>query len=201
MAIWQSCDSRKSKTWRWISHDESCEDLQASLKQDLKPSPTDRLVCQPFRTVPAKLKENDPCNLNSVDANCLLYLCSGGWALTRVTPQPGLVGRSLEVTCLVRGKRPLSEVIFYRDGVEVMRNQGNNPKFFLSNLTIGDQGMYSCRASWDVKSQTHSVISAATPGRVQGEFLLPNTNIQIQLSSLQTVFFSFRGSDQASSGD
>lgn len=70
----------------------------------------------------------------------------------------------------MRGKRPVSEVIFYRDGVEVMRNQGNNPKFFLSNLTLEDQGMYSCRASWHVKSQTHSVISVDTLVRVRGEF-------------------------------
>ena len=139
--------------------------------------------------VPAKLKEGDSSGLNSVDANSLLYLCSGGWALTRVTPQRALVGHSLKVTCLVRRKRPLSEVIFYRDGVEVMRNQGNNPTFFLSNLTLEDQGMYSCRASWDVKSQTHSVISTNTPAMVQGEFLPPNTNVQIQLvRSANTVF-------------
>ena len=70
-----------------------------------------------------------------------------------------------------------------------MRNQGNNPTFFLSNLTLEDQGMYSCRASWDVKSQTHSVISTNTPAMVQGEFLPPNTNVQIQLvRSANTVF-------------
>lgn len=166
------------------------ENLQASLKRDLKPSTTDKLVCQSCTMVPVELKENDSCTLNSVDANPLLCLCSGGWALTRVTPQPALVGHSLEVTCLVRGKRPLSEVIFYRDGVEVMRNQGNNPKFFLSNVTIEDQGMYSCRASWVTNSQTHSVISVDTPGRVRGNFLPPNANIQIQLlQSANNVFF------------
>ncbi|CAF97406.1 unnamed protein product [Tetraodon nigroviridis] len=94
-------------------------------------------------------------------------IVDGGWALTHVTPQPALVGHSLEVTCRVRGRRPLSEVILYRDGVEVMRNQGNNPKFLLSNLTIEDQGMYSCRASWDTNSQTHSVISVHIPGMVR----------------------------------
>lgn len=152
---------------------------------------------------PAKFKENDSTNLNTVDTNWLLYLCSGGWALTRVTPQPALVGHSLEVTCLVRGKRLLSEVIFYRDGVEVMRNQGNNPKFLLSNLTLEDQGMYSCRASWEVNRQTQSVISPGTPGRVRGEFPPPNTNIQIKLSqsAKQGFVFFFRGSIQTSSGD
>lgn len=142
--------------------------------------------------VPAKLKENDSTNLNSVDANWLLCLCAGGWALTRVRPQPALVGHSLEVTCLVRGKRPLSEVIFYRDGVEVMRNQGNNPKFSLSNLTLEDQGMYSCRASWDVNRQTHSVISAGTLGRVRGEFPPPQIQTyKLNYPSLQNRVLSF----------
>lgn len=107
-----------------------------------------------------------------MDANSLLPLCSGGWALTRVTPQPALVGHTLEVTCLVRGNRPRTEVILYRDGVELMRKQGKDPQFILSNLTTEDQGMYSCRASWDVRGLTHSVMSVATLGRVVGEFLV-----------------------------
>ncbi|XP_056905723.1 sialoadhesin-like [Takifugu flavidus] len=90
----------------------------------------------------------------------------GGWALTRVTPQPALVGHTLEVTCLVRGNRPHTEVILYRDGVEVMRKRGKDLQFILSNLTTEDQGMYSCRASWDVRGLTHSVMSVETLGRV-----------------------------------
>lgn len=54
-----------------------------------------------------------------------------------------------------------------------MRKQGNDPQFILSNLTTEDQGMYSCRASWHVRRQTHSVISVETLGRVVGEFLSP----------------------------
>lgn len=75
-----------------------------------------------------------------------------------------------------------------------MRQRGNNPKFILSNLTTEDQGMYSCRASWDTHSQTHSVISADTPARVIGESVPPNSN-KFNHSSMQSVFFSLRGSD------
>lgn len=53
-----------------------------------------------------------------------------------------------------------------------MRKQGKDPQFILSNLTTEDQGMYSCRASWDVRGLTHSVMSVATLGRVVGEFLV-----------------------------
>lgn len=54
-----------------------------------------------------------------------------------------------------------------------MRKRGKDPQFILSNLTTEDQGMYSCRASWDVRRLTHSVISVETLGRVVGEFLVP----------------------------
>lgn len=89
----------------------------------------------------------------------------------QVPPHPSLVGRNLGVTCRVRGRPPLHEVILYKDGVEVMRQRGPNPHFTLTNLTTEDQGMYSCRASWDVHSQTRSIISADVPVQVLGEFI------------------------------
>lgn len=118
---------------------------------------------------------------------------TGGWALIHLKPQPALVGHTLEVTCVVRGKKPLSEVILYRDGVEVMRNRGNNPHFLLSNLTTEDHGLYSCRASWNVKRQTQSVISIETLGRVVGEHPpAPNRNIQHTPVCKQCCFLFFQ---------
>lgn len=81
------------------------------------------------------------------------------------------MGHTLEVTCRVRGTFPLHEVILYKDGVEIMRQKGLNPHFNLTNLTIEDKGMYSCRASWDVHKRTRSVISADTPVQVLGELI------------------------------
>ncbi|XP_038550292.1 high affinity immunoglobulin gamma Fc receptor I-like [Micropterus salmoides] len=90
----------------------------------------------------------------------------GGWAILKVPLHPGLVGHTLSVTCRVRVGTQLHEVILYKDGVEVMRQNGLNPHFYLTRLTLWDQGMYSCRASWDTDRRTHSVISAATPVQV-----------------------------------
>ncbi|XP_040901401.1 high affinity immunoglobulin gamma Fc receptor I-like [Toxotes jaculatrix] len=84
----------------------------------------------------------------------------GGWAILQVPHHPGLVGHTLKVTCRVRGNPPIHEVILYKDGIEVMRQTGLNPHFYLINLTPKDQGMYSCRASWDIERRTRSVISA-----------------------------------------
>lgn len=102
--------------------------------------------------------------------NFFFLLFPGGWAILQAPPQPGLVGRTLEVTCRVRGTPQLHEVILYKDGVEVMRQTGPNSQFSLTNLTMEHKGMYSCRASWDAKRHTHSVLSAETPVQVFGKF-------------------------------
>ncbi|XP_039985886.1 uncharacterized protein LOC120791524 [Xiphias gladius] len=90
----------------------------------------------------------------------------GGWAILKVQPHSGLVGETLKVTCHVRGNPPLHEVILYKDDEEVRRQKGFNPHFYLTNLALEDQGMYSCRASWDRDRYTRSVISAHVPVQV-----------------------------------
>ncbi|XP_030294462.1 high affinity immunoglobulin gamma Fc receptor I-like [Sparus aurata] len=86
----------------------------------------------------------------------------GGWAILQVPPTLSLVGDTLVVTCRVRGTPQLHEVILYKDGVEVRRQKGLHPHFSLTDVTVADQGMYSCRASWDIARRTYSVISADT---------------------------------------
>ncbi|XP_036943810.1 high affinity immunoglobulin gamma Fc receptor I-like [Acanthopagrus latus] len=86
----------------------------------------------------------------------------GGWAILQVPPTLSLVGDTLVVTCRVRGTSQLREVILYKEGIEVMRQKGLNPHFTLTNVTVADQGMYSCRASWDIERRTRSVISVDT---------------------------------------
>lgn len=76
----------------------------------------------------------------------------------------------MNATCRVRLNPPLAEVFLYKDGVEIRRQKGPKPHFLLSNLTLRDQGLYSCRASWDVDRRTRSVISSNTPAQVLGEF-------------------------------
>ncbi|XP_060929232.1 high affinity immunoglobulin gamma Fc receptor I-like [Limanda limanda] len=88
----------------------------------------------------------------------------GGWAILQVPSQPGLVGQTLTFTCRVRGNPPILEMILYRDGVEIMEQSG--PHFHLNNLVLGDQGMYSCRASWDQDRLTRSVLSGDAPVQV-----------------------------------
>uniref|UniRef100_A0A673BBT9 Ig-like domain-containing protein n=1 Tax=Sphaeramia orbicularis TaxID=375764 RepID=A0A673BBT9_9TELE len=86
----------------------------------------------------------------------------GGWAILQVPPHPGLVGESLIMTCHVRGNPPIREAILYKDGVEVLRQNGSGGHLHLTNLTLEDGGLYSCRASWDTFRHTVSVISTAT---------------------------------------
>lgn len=96
----------------------------------------------------------------------------GGWAILQVPQHPGLVGDTLKVTCRVRDNPPLQEIVLYKDGVEVMRQKGPKAEIYLTNMTIEDQGMYSCRASWDVGRHTHSVISVGAHVQIIGEVML-----------------------------
>ncbi|KAM3616533.1 uncharacterized protein V6R79_019491 [Siganus canaliculatus] len=90
----------------------------------------------------------------------------GGWAILHVPSHPGLVGGAMEFTCRVRHEPILEEVVLYKDGNEVMRQRVPSPHIHLTNLTLKDQGMYSCRASWIVKRRTVSAISANSPVQV-----------------------------------
>ncbi|XP_070761696.1 high affinity immunoglobulin epsilon receptor subunit alpha-like [Enoplosus armatus] len=101
----------------------------------------------------------------------------GGWAILQVPPRPSFVGDTLMVTCRIRNKPQLHEVILYKDGVEVLRQKGLNPHLYLTNLTLEDQGKYSCRASWDVDGYTRSVISAVTPVEVLEVLTQPRLEI------------------------
>ncbi|XP_028320653.1 Fc receptor-like B [Gouania willdenowi] len=86
----------------------------------------------------------------------------GGQAILQVPPNKCLVGETVTLTCRIRNKHPVHEFILFKDGIEVNRKNGVEPYFNLPNVTLNDQGMYSCRASWDSKISTHSVVSAAT---------------------------------------
>ncbi|XP_026219121.1 high affinity immunoglobulin epsilon receptor subunit alpha-like isoform X2 [Anabas testudineus] len=90
----------------------------------------------------------------------------GGWAILQIPRHPILVGDTLNITCRVRANPQLEEVFLYKDDVEVMRQRGPNPHFSLSILTLKDQGMYSCRASWDIDRLTRSVSSSKTSVKV-----------------------------------
>ncbi|KAK5868722.1 hypothetical protein PBY51_009712 [Eleginops maclovinus] len=112
-------------------------------------------------------------NIKTLQSLPLEINVDGGWVILRVPPILSLVGDTLTVMCRVRGTPPLHEVILYRDAVEVMRRNDLNPYFSLTNLTLKEQGMYSCRASWDIHRRTHSVISADASVQVSEVLSLP----------------------------
>ncbi|KAJ0022032.1 hypothetical protein NQD34_009522 [Periophthalmus magnuspinnatus] len=87
----------------------------------------------------------------------------GGWAILDV-PSQAIVGHPLNITCRVRNNYPIHEVILYRNDVEVIEREDTT--FILNNLTLEDQGQYTCRASWNKYGRTYSVISAQVSVKV-----------------------------------
>ncbi|XP_067450995.1 high affinity immunoglobulin gamma Fc receptor I-like [Thunnus thynnus] len=145
---------RSTWTFRWFRGSEQLSQDMDSLtlwKASVKES--GKFYCQGVRDTAVG-------NIYTLQSLPVEINVDGGWAILQVPPHPGLVGDTLTVTCRVRANPQLREVILYKDGVEVMRQSGLNPHFNLTNLTLKDQGLYSCRASWDIDRRTRSVISA-----------------------------------------
>lgn len=145
---------RSTWTFRWFRGSEQLSQDMDSLtlwKASVKES--GKFYCQGVRDTAVG-------NIYTLKSLPVEINVDGGWAILQVPPHPGLVGDTLTVTCRVRANPQLREVILYKDGVEVMRQSGLNPHFNLNNLTLKDQGLYSCRASWDIDRRTRSVISA-----------------------------------------
>ncbi len=91
--------------------------------------------------------------------------------MLQVPHRPALVGQTMNFTCRPRGLTQSREVTLYRDGYEVMRQKGLNPHLYLTDVTLEDQGVYSCRITWDAERRTHSIISSNVPVKVLGEFI------------------------------
>ncbi|KAK2912449.1 hypothetical protein Q8A73_006562 [Channa argus] len=111
----------------------------------------------------------------------------GGWAILQIPNHPTLVGNNLNVRCHVRGNPALHEVVLYKDGVEVMTQTVRKPDLYLTNLSVEDQGMYSCRASWDIERRTRSVISAEVPVQVLEVLSKPILEIATSINLLNKM--------------
>ncbi|XP_043974564.1 basement membrane-specific heparan sulfate proteoglycan core protein-like [Gambusia affinis] len=86
----------------------------------------------------------------------------GGFAILQMAKRRVLIGDALDLKCRLRGSAPVHETILYRDGIEVMVQNGSSLDFHLPHVTLEDEGRYSCRVSWDLSRRTHSVMSVPT---------------------------------------
>lgn len=123
---------------------------------DIKTRHSGKYYCQAIRITSVR-------DLPTLQSEPVELGVDGGWAILDA-PSQGIVGFPLSTTCRVRSRRPLSELVLYRDEVEVVK--GALPTLVLDNVTLADGGMYSCRASWVQFYRTHSVISSPVPVQV-----------------------------------
>uniref|UniRef100_A0AAY4E9C0 Ig-like domain-containing protein n=1 Tax=Denticeps clupeoides TaxID=299321 RepID=A0AAY4E9C0_9TELE len=93
----------------------------------------------------------------------------GGWVILQASTDPMIVQESLILMCRIRGNPIPSEVILYRDGTEILRHHHNI--LVIPNLTLDDQGMYWCRATWENKGLSQAAQSLAVKVNVLGKIL------------------------------
>ncbi|KAM9452960.1 Fc receptor-like A [Salvelinus alpinus] len=145
-----------SAEWRyqWFRGREQLQESEYFVLWKARPQQSGKYYCQGLRTTWISTQHT----LHSLPIEIEV---DGGWAILQAPPLPMLVGETMTLMCRVRGNPRLTEVILYKDGVELQRQSG--PVLCVTNLTLQDHGSYWCRASWDGRRQTNSVISVAAP--------------------------------------
>ncbi|KAL2095925.1 hypothetical protein ACEWY4_008073 [Coilia grayii] len=78
----------------------------------------------------------------------------GGWIILVAPSKAMIMKETMYLTCAIRGNRSPTEVIFYLDGREIRRQQHST--LTVHNLTLDDQGEYSCKATWTEQGFYHS---------------------------------------------
>ncbi|XP_036817086.1 high affinity immunoglobulin gamma Fc receptor I isoform X2 [Oncorhynchus mykiss] len=149
-----SVPGKVSAEWRyqWFRGGEQLQESEYFVLWKARPQQSGKYYCQGLRTTWISTQHT----LHSLPIEIEV---DGGWAILQAPPLPMLVGETMTLMCRVRGNPRLTEVILYKDGVELQRQSG--PELCVTNLTLQHHGSYWCRASWDGLRQTNSVISVA----------------------------------------
>ncbi|XP_027009111.1 high affinity immunoglobulin gamma Fc receptor I-like [Tachysurus fulvidraco] len=93
-----------------------------------------------------KAIRNQPYTQSSVLSDPLKIHVDGGWILLRYSVEQLVIEEPLTLTCRVRDDHLISDVIFYKDGINIKTQK--NPDLVFPSLSFEDDGMYSCRATW-----------------------------------------------------
>ncbi|XP_060761262.1 high affinity immunoglobulin gamma Fc receptor I-like [Neoarius graeffei] len=115
-------------------------------------------ICQGEKSIP-----DWPYIVSSIPSDPLKVDVDGGWALLRTPLEPLIIEETTNLTCRVRNGLIPSNVIFYKDEVEIKKQTGKNLVF--PRLMLEDNGSYSCRATWFKNRQfqsAHSLPSSLT---------------------------------------
>lgn len=71
---------------------------------------------------------------------------NGGWVLLQTPSESHISDEPMTLTCRIRDNPLLLNVIFYKD--DMMIKTQNDNDLVIPSLSIEDDGMYSCRATW-----------------------------------------------------
>ncbi|XP_075996434.1 high affinity immunoglobulin gamma Fc receptor I-like isoform X2 [Genypterus blacodes] len=147
-------DDKKS-TWQyqWFREGELLsQNGEDFILWNAEPKHGGKFYCQGFRETAVGITRTRPSLLLEINVD-------GGWAILQFTSSSSIVGEDVTMTCRTRSSPQLKEVILYKDGVETIRQ--HSPQFILSRVRVEDQGLYSCRSTWDIQMRSHSAHSVA----------------------------------------
>ncbi|XP_035261589.1 uncharacterized protein LOC118221061 [Anguilla anguilla] len=93
-------------------------------------------------------------------SNPITIKTTGQIVVLETPPEPAILGKQLTIWCRVWGEPDISRVVFLKNGEE--KQNKNNSSLTIDNVTIEDQGNYSCTVTYKFKKVTSNIPNTVT---------------------------------------
>lgn len=134
-------DPSSNWTYEWFHDGELLSATEVYSLNKAQVLQSGNYTCKGLKTIKAW-----PYIVPSIPSDPLKIHVDGGWVLLQTPFEPLIIEENMTLTCRIRDDPLLSNVIFYKDGVEFNKQKGTDVVF--TKLTLEDAAIYSCRATW-----------------------------------------------------
>ncbi|KAF4076755.1 hypothetical protein AMELA_G00218740 [Ameiurus melas] len=134
-------DPSPNWTYEWFHDGELLSAIEVYSLNKAQVLQSGSYTCKGTRTIEAW-----PYTVSSIPSDPLEIHVDGGWVLLRIPFEPLIIEETMTLTCRVRDDPLMSNVIFYKNKVELKKQKGADLVF--EKLKLEDAAIYSCRATW-----------------------------------------------------